>query len=1161
MNSKMRHTAHLLIGKELACLAPSLKQYTLMYGAGDASEYLQVLSVQNTADNVPEVKCWVNRPIREEVTFTSGLEHRYHVGEEHTATLPSAATQQQYFVELFNRTVTIENPGETGEMNLCLYVCLYDQQSWQLAQCLIDAVHATGKPFQIDILGLPAELAVLLSQESTPAQEVAEQLPAYRDVCRQTARQIIQHPHVHRLLLFEDSNTKGLALNLDRDSLIRICGEFAQILVEAYPAVFPANQIGNHIDVTTLGISMLAFDKVYFVDYLLHNAYLEILGREKVQEHSVNVNQAAQVAGQLLDKHVHLYRKFEHDHIEPLIAEQKSQGGLSNAHIHQLEAELQRRIDFAVTDLQSFITDESLSLPQKQAIMAQLLGEDDALLQGVQYQKGLLTIDDCDAETINMFIAEDNKQIRTVEATETTPAHTERGVLTTPTDEQGHVYLPLEEMKHLRAQIRQRAAFKRQKEEELAMIDLQVEEVQESQKRISDGYFSFGDKVFRLLPRDNETKLFETNYTPKPTSEQNVDLRASFTEVKNQGNMGACTAFALVSIFEHIIKSANPSNPNLSEMFAYYNALKLDTQVGKLDPDLGSSFFEVVRAMSESGVCSEELCPYGDGDKLIQPSEQAYEEAKSRLVKCAQNVEVSHHAITSALAEGYPVAISLRLFDSFQADANGFVYRPTAQEIQAGDTGNHAMVVCGFSEEDKVYIVRNSWGTKFGDRGYCYIPFSYIDDPDLCNQACIITDVEVSEKIQVGGLGKKKRVVSFNLTDDGIRAAILRILIDEEARQLDRDNARYAQLRYSYEQLIQTLSNPSTQDQIFEHSITRLNEEISTLNQQYQEFVNHTRPEEIEAFRRDRRATLVVGTCVLLGLSLLSAMFYYFDFPNAGTTFAIIAAIALVLFILYIWQNNHKRELLYQELDERGGNIKLRIAKLENEKNEKHLRMHLAGRVVSSLTEVKLRLINKYHSLVEYISGLDNWAQEEQKRLGGMIAPSKTPCIPLLTNEVLDAYFQAHKVRITQGLHLYDLAHGYQLSESDILQFKVQIRNRLIDLLKEEYRDFSMVEYVTGKTNYPYLGNQGMQVAQLMPLLDRRSDCFLQLLQTGVSFDDLIEKSIFIHTDKQADRNSWRDTYTRYFSTKPADMELSSPYKLIELQVMNLTADQVALLR
>jgi len=1158
MNSKMRHTAHLLIGRELTEAAPFLKQYTLMHGAGDACDYLQILSCEPTAGGDFVTNVFERKPITEETVFSSGLSHRYHVEAAQRQSFASDAQLQRFFVELFNRTVTIDNPGETGMLNLCLYVPLYDEGCWDAARQLIDAVRRSGKPYLIDVMGLPAPLAPLLITDEAAKAQLAEQMDHFCDICCKVARQIIAHADVHRLLLFEDSNSQGLALNLDREGLWRILGEFALLAVEHYPAIFPANQIGRDIDVTTFGISMLAFDKVYFVDYLLHNAYLEILGRERVDEKKINVNEASDTALRLLSRHVGLYREFVHDRLDPMIAEANARGSLSLSETQLLEKELQQRIDAAVTDMQSFIPDPSLSLPHKQAIMAQLLGEDDALLQGIQYHKDQLTLDDCDAESLNFFIAEDNKQVYLVQGMGDEPPHYHRGVLTSPTDFNEHVYLPIDEMKRLRAQIRQRTAFIRKKQDELEQIKVQVKTVEDSQKRLSDGGFLFEGQVFRLMPADREVRLFEETYVPKTTVERSVDLRASFTVPKNQGELGTCTAFALVSIFEHIMKKANPSNPDLSEMFVFYNAV--DTGGVSWEDKLkgGTSFFEAAGAMSALGICSEDLCPYGK--TLLKPSPEAYADGKTRLVKTVKNVEVRHEAFVSAISEGYPIAISLRIFDSFQADGNGFVYCPTDQQASQEEGGCHALVICGYSEDEKVYIVRNSWGTSFGDKGYCYIPFSYIDNPKLCLQACIITDVEVAEQVKVAGIDKH-RTVSFNLTDDNIRSSILHILIDSEARQLQSDNARYASLRFSYEQLLQTLSNPSMRDQIFQQSVARLESEIATQKEAYQEFVSVTRPKELKAFKRQYHKWLFWGIITILIFLLDVWLMFYLSWTRAFTIVSVFTAVLIVAFVLGTWYFRHQFVKLKEELDDKAAAIRTKIAHAEQEKAEKHLRMHLAGMVVSSLTDIKIKLINKYHALADYVSDLGRWSQEEQQTLKQMAVPARTPCIQLLDNAVLDAYFDRYKQDIVGNIHLYDLVDNYKMSQDDILKFKIQIRDKVIEQLQGEYSDFSLVDYLTGRTRYPYLSDNASNVARLMPLLDKRSDCFLHIVQTGVTPDETLEKSVFIHTDSQAERNLWRDTYLRYFTSRPADLDLDSRYKLIELQIQNLKLDQVALLQ
>jgi len=1173
MNSKMRHTVHLLMGEELSLMAPLVKQYAMMYGEGDAPSYLQILSCVPEGEEL-SLMCHVQEKPQQELTFISGLENRYRIGVDFKEKVQSEADLKQYFTALFNRSVTIEDPGADGSMNVCLCLPLYDESLWLVAQRIVKAIKSTGRRMRIDVLGLPTEMSLLLCHDEEKRKALPDTFAELKKVTATVCRAVIADEDIHRLLVFEDCNSEGLALNLDREGLIRICGEFALLYVERYEVLFPATQMGEKINVTSFGLSMLAFDKIYFVHYLLRKSYLHILGRERVDEREkVNVNLAAQVAQERLEPHVNLYQQFVKDEVEPLIAQRYGNPGFNLSDTHKLESSLQQRIDLAIEDIQKFIADPSYSLPEKQAIMAQILGEDDSLLDGVQYYKDQLSLDDCDAETLNQLIDEDNKQVYkigkptpdpVIEGVEVPSVEEEEdedkmhhGVLTSPVDEHDKVYLPLKEMKILRSKIRQRTAFIRKKNDELDSINVQVEDGSNFTQHMTDEGFQFGGEVFKLISSDSETKLFQEYYTPKDNAKKSVDLRENFTRIKSQGNLGACSAFAIISILEYIIKKSDPSNPDLSERFAYYNAVKSNTMDGEELKDDGSSFYDIVETLSKDGVSTEALCPYTA--KLDKPSEEAYNDAKTRLVKVAKNVRINHRSITSALSEGYPVAISLRVFDSFGADGNGFIYRPTELDLATSVAGYHAMVICGYSEEEKVYIVRNSWGSSFGDHGYCYIPFSYVESPEFCNQACIITDIEVGHGIEVIG-HEQGKVVSFHLTDDNIRASILRILIDEEQEDLKKDKQKYAQLRYSYEQLLQTLSNPTKRDEIYENSVNLLTKQIADEKIKYKTFVEEIRPAELKAFRKETFKYMLNTLSALLACLVALGNFWWFVINPAILISGILSGISLIICILTLWYRKYKESMLKKDLANKAASIKSNIERMETELNEKHLRMHLAGKVVSSMTDTKIRMVNKYHALVSYIHGLSEWMHEEQKSLQDMVAPNRTPCIQMLSNEILDHFFEEHKEEITGSIHLYDLIGTHGLTDEDILAFKLNLRDHLINLLEKEYENFSMVEYVTGKAQYPYLP-ASVDIAKLMPQMDRHSDCFLHIVQTGVTASDTLEKTVFIHTEKQSERNEWRDQYRKYFSQQPGDGELDSQYKLIELQLQNLDVEQVAMLQ
>ncbi|CAF1461385.1 unnamed protein product [Rotaria sordida] len=51
------------------------------------------------------------------------------------------------------------------------------------------------------------------------------------------------------------------------------------------------------------------------------------------------------------------------------------------------------------------------------------------------------------------------------------------------------------------------------------------------------------------------------------------------------------------------------------------------------------------------------------------------------------------------------------------------------------------MLAVGYSDKWRVFIVRNSWGTKWGNNGYVYIPYDYMENKEYCLQAVVIKNI------------------------------------------------------------------------------------------------------------------------------------------------------------------------------------------------------------------------------------------------------------------------------------------------------------------------------------------------------------------------------------------------------------------------------------
>lgn len=292
----------------------------------------------------------------------------------------------------------------------------------------------------------------------------------------------------------------------------------------------------------------------------------------------------------------------------------------------------------------------------------------------------------------------------------------------------------------------------------------------------------------------DETPLSE-DYEPSLNNPpQNANLKDYFSVVKDQGTQGACASFSLVSVFEYFLSNAVNAEMDLSEAYVYYNARKISDDT---DNDNGVSLQNVIKAMTDSGICVEELCPYDQNTYSEKPSDDAYEDGHKRKILDAKNVPIDIAKIKLAIADGYPVVASFKIYDSFTKNIKGFVSMPTEEELKSSVKEYHAMVICGYSDEQSYFIVRNSWGEDFGDKGYCYIPYSYVRNPELTRYACIITGIDV----QTPRHSVKEFTFNSEELDNNIQYAIvcnqlleLEYSIEQEKRKLYDNIKQYQKL-------------------------------------------------------------------------------------------------------------------------------------------------------------------------------------------------------------------------------------------------------------------------------------------------------------------------------------------------------------------------------
>lgn len=203
-----------------------------------------------------------------------------------------------------------------------------------------------------------------------------------------------------------------------------------------------------------------------------------------------------------------------------------------------------------------------------------------------------------------------------------------------------------------------------------------------------------------------------------------VDLRWRCSAIENQGAIGSCSAQAFVAVMEYLDRKDDDNYVDLSRLFVYYN-----TREDKKE-DTGGYLRDGIKALAKYGACDERVWPYLPYKFATEPSEEAYEDGKKRRISEYRRID-KLKGVKQSLADGFPVVFGFTVYQSFESEEvarTGIMTMPPLNDIPVG---GHAVVAVGYDDDKQYLIVRNSWGPEWGDQGYFYMPYSYVDNEDL----------------------------------------------------------------------------------------------------------------------------------------------------------------------------------------------------------------------------------------------------------------------------------------------------------------------------------------------------------------------------------------------------------------------------------------------
>jgi len=218
-----------------------------------------------------------------------------------------------------------------------------------------------------------------------------------------------------------------------------------------------------------------------------------------------------------------------------------------------------------------------------------------------------------------------------------------------------------------------------------------------------------------------------------------VDLRPQCPPVYDQGQLGSCTANSIGGGFEFTLIKEKKPDFMPSRLFIYYNERVIE---GTVKSDSGAQIRDGIKSIANQGVCPETEWPYIITKFTTKPPAKAYKDALKNQALSYSRVTQSLNQFKGCLASGYPFVFGITVYESFESQEvakTGNVPMPASHEKSLG---GHAILAVGYDDSTQRFIIRNSWGPGWGQKGYFTLPYAYLLDTGLSSDFWTIRIVE-----------------------------------------------------------------------------------------------------------------------------------------------------------------------------------------------------------------------------------------------------------------------------------------------------------------------------------------------------------------------------------------------------------------------------------
>lgn len=189
--------------------------------------------------------------------------------------------------------------------------------------------------------------------------------------------------------------------------------------------------------------------------------------------------------------------------------------------------------------------------------------------------------------------------------------------------------------------------------------------------------------------------------------------RSNLGPAKDQGSCGSCWTFCTVAVLEARVNIEK----KVSKLFSEQNMVDCDTTDNGCSGGHPMNSFKWIN--KNGGIATEADYPYTSGSTGKEGTcKSSVKKAVTTSSTFTRITNGDEKALTETLYSKGPLAIGMYAsLASFQMYKAGTIYAPTNCRPKMM---NHCVTLVGYGAQDgqDYWLIRNSWGTQWGDQGY-----------------------------------------------------------------------------------------------------------------------------------------------------------------------------------------------------------------------------------------------------------------------------------------------------------------------------------------------------------------------------------------------------------------------------------------------------------